>query len=117
MSAFEEGTVIEIDGAEAAGRGREQSGRRPALIVSVSVFQAELDMALVCPITTHGGTAERPRNALEVAVPAGLPVKGQILVYHLRSIDLEARNAVALAKVPRATLLTVRARLKALLGL
>ena len=73
-------------------------------------------MAVVCPITSHGGTAQKP-SALEVAVPPGLPVTGVILVYHLRTIDLKARNTKELGKVPRATLLAVRARLKPILGL
>ena len=30
-------------------------------------------MAVVCPITTHGGTAQKARNALEVAVPPAFP--------------------------------------------
>ena len=115
MSTPEEGTIIEIDGDDAAGH--EQRGRRPALIVSVSVFQEELGLAVVCPITTHGGTAQKARNALEVALPPGLSVTGAILVYHLRTIDLKARNAKELGNVPRATLLTVRGRLKPLLGL
>jgi mRNA interferase MazF len=115
LSALQEGTVIEIDADDTVGH--EQRGRRPALVVSVSVFQEELGLAVVCPITTHGGTAQKARNALEVAVPPGLPVAGSILVYHLRTIDLKARNAKELGKLPRATLLTVRARLKPLLGL
>jgi mRNA interferase MazF len=115
VSALDEGSVIEIDADDAAGH--EQRGRRPALVVSVSVFQQDLGMAVVCPITTHGGTAQKARNALEIALPPGLPVSGAILAYHLRTIDLKARNARELGKVPRATLLTVRARLKALLGL
>jgi mRNA-degrading endonuclease toxin of MazEF toxin-antitoxin module len=50
-------------------------------------------------------------------LPPGLPVSGAILVYHLRTIELKARNAKELGKVPQATLLAARARLKALLGL
>lgn len=115
MSALEEGSVVEIDADRTAGH--EQRGRRPALVISVSVFQQDLGMAIVCPITTHGGTSQKARNELEVAVPPGLPISGAILVYHLRTIDLRARNARELGKVPRATLLTVRARLKTLLGL
>jgi mRNA interferase MazF len=115
LSALQEGSIIEIDADDAAGH--EQRRRRPALVVSVSLFQDEAGMAVVCPITTHGGTAQKPRSALEVAVPPGLPVTGVILVYHLRTIDLKARNAKELGKVPRATLLAVRARLKPILGL
>ena len=74
-------------------------------------------MAIVCPITTHGGSASRPRDSLEVALPPGLAVKGMVLVQQLRTIDLVARNANVVATCPRATLLAVRARLRAILGL
>jgi len=111
----EEGSIVEIDVDDA--RGHEQRGRRPALVVSVTPFQEAIGMAIVCPITTHGGTAGRPRDSLEIALPPGLAVKGVVLVQQVRTIDLAARNASILAICPRATLLDVRARLKAILGL
>ena len=112
---IEEGSIVEIDVDDT--RGHERRGRRPALVVSVTPFQQAIGMAMVCPITTHGGTASRPRDTLEVALPPGLPVKGMVLVQQLRTIDLVARNAVVVAVCPRAILLSVRARLKAILGL
>lgn len=114
MKGLAEGSVVEIDADAAAGH--EQSGRRPAVVVSVPDLH-ESGFAVVCPLTTHGGTASRPRNALEVLVPSGLPVAGVILTYHLRTVDLKARNAKVIATVPRATLLAVRSRLKVMLGL
>jgi mRNA interferase MazF len=85
---------------------------RPALIVSVNALQSALGLAIVCAVTTHGGRADRARNDLEVAIPAGLPVKGVILPHQLRTIDFKARNATKLCGVPRATLQATRARLK-----
>jgi mRNA interferase MazF len=111
----EEGSIVEIDVDDV--RGHEQRGRRPALVVSVTAFQEAIGMAMVCPITTHGGSASRPRGSLEVALPPGMPVKGMVLVQQVRTIDLDARNAAVVAVCPRATLLAVRARLKAILGL
>jgi len=32
--------------------GREQSGRRPALVVSPSTYNSKVGLALVCPITS-----------------------------------------------------------------
>lgn len=110
-----EGSIVEIDVDDV--RGHEQRGRRPALVVSVTPFQEAIGMAVVCPITTHGGTATRPRDGLEVALPPGLPVKGMVLVHQVRTVDLSARNASVLAACPRPILLAVRARLKAILGL
>jgi mRNA-degrading endonuclease toxin of MazEF toxin-antitoxin module len=111
----EEGCIVEIDVDDP--RGHEQRGRRPALVVSVNAFQEALGMAIVCPITTHGGSARRTRGELEVAVPAGLPVKGFVLVHQVRTVDLTVRNGEAIAICPRPTLLAVRARLRAMLGI
>jgi mRNA-degrading endonuclease toxin of MazEF toxin-antitoxin module len=110
-----EGDLIEVDAERAVGH--QQQGRRPVLVVSVNALQAALGLAMVCAVTTHGGRAEGARNDLEVALPAGLPVKGAILPYQLRTIDFKVRDATKLAEVPRATLQATRARVKTLLGL
>jgi mRNA interferase MazF len=66
--------------------GREQAGRRPALIVSDAVFTANTGLAVVCPITSR----VRPFPT-SVVLPAGLPIMGEILTSHIRSIDTQAR--------------------------
>lgn len=93
--------------------GREQSGRRPALVLSPAAFFHASRFAIVCPITS------RVRNfGTSVLLPDGLPVKGEILVSHVRSIDTDARPiAYAGARVPAFTLTDVRAKLAALVGL
>jgi mRNA interferase MazF len=113
--SLSEGDIIEIDVDDAVGH--EQRGRRPALIVSVNELQAALGLAVICAVTTHGGRAARPRNDLEVPIPAQLPVVGVVLPHQFRTIDLLARNAQKRCSVPRATLLAVRARLKVLFGI
>ena len=113
MRAPAAGDVIEIDAEDAAGH--EQRGRRPALVVSVDAFQ-ESGLAIVCPLSTHGGKAARPRSELEVAVPPGFTVSGAILSHQVKTVDWRARNAAVVDHLPRATLLQVRARLKAFLG-
>ena len=109
-----EGDIIEIDADSAVGH--EQQGRRPVLVVSVNALHDSLGLAIVCAITTHGGRTETARNDLEVTVPPGLAVKGAILPHQLRTIDCKARDATEAARVPRATLQAVRARLKVLLS-
>lgn len=115
MRAPGPGDLIEIDADEGA-TGHEQRGRRPALVVSIDAFQ-ESGLAIVCPVTTHGGKASKPRSDLEVAVPTGFAVSGVILSHQVRTIDWKARNVAVLDHLPRATLLQVRARLKLFLGL
>jgi mRNA-degrading endonuclease toxin of MazEF toxin-antitoxin module len=110
-----EGDLIEIDVDGTAGH--EQRVRRPVLIVSVNALQRALGLAMVCAVRTHGGRAADARNDLEVAIPAGLPVKGVVLPHQLRTIDTNARNANKLCALPRATFQATRARLKTLLGI
>jgi mRNA interferase MazF len=67
-------------------RGREQAGRRPALVVSSAVFTRYTGLAVVCPITSR----VRPFPT-SVVLPPGLPIGGEILTSHIRSIDTVAR--------------------------
>jgi mRNA interferase MazF len=109
------GDLVEIDSDDGA-TGHEQRSRRPVLVVSIDAFQ-ESGLAIVCPVTTHGGKAGKARSELEVAVPPGFAVSGVILSHQVKTIDWRARNAAVLDHLPRATLLHVRARLKLFLGI
>lgn len=92
--------------------GREQSGRRPALVVSPAAFCRATECAIVCPITSR----VRPFGT-SVVLPPGLPIDGEILTGHVRSIDTLARPIVYAGKVPAAILADVRAKLAVLIGL
>jgi mRNA interferase MazF len=93
--------------------GREQSGRRPALVVSERDFYRASEFAIVCPITSR----VRPFGT-SVVLPPGLPISGEILTSHIHSIDSLARPiSYAGAAVPAATLEEVRGKLAALLGI
>src|SRR5271156_2541032 len=66
-------------------RGREQAGRRPALVVSPAVFTENTGLAVVCPIISR----VRPFPT-SVVLPTGLPVAGEILTSDIRSVDTHA---------------------------
>ncbi len=70
-------------------KGREQAGRRPALVVSSKAFTVLTGLAVVCPITSR--VQPFPSS---VVLPAGLPVGDEILTSHIRSIDTLARQVV-----------------------
>jgi mRNA interferase MazF len=91
--------------------GREQSGRRPALVVSGRLMTDRSGLAIVCPITS------RVRNyPTGVVLPPGLVVAGEILLSHIRSIDIVARPvAYAGGTVPRWLADEVRAKLDAII--
>lgn len=93
--------------------GREQSGRRPALVVSPVEFWRASGFAIVCPVTSR----VRPFGTSTV-LPAGLSIGGEILASHVRSIDTQARPiAYTGSSVPQIVLDDVRAKLAALIGL
>ena len=91
--------------------GREQAGRRPALVLSPKMYNARSGLALVFPITKQA-----KGYPFEVAVPAGYETTGVILVDHLKSIDWKARHAERLGRCTDEVLEEVRARLAPLLG-
>ncbi len=93
--------------------GREQGGRRPALVLSPRAFWEASGFAVVCPITSR----VRP-FASSVVLPEGLPVQGEVLTSHVRSIDTLARPVLRVgAAVGAAVLAEVRAKLAVLIGL
>jgi len=76
--------------------GKEQSERRPALVLSKKNFNKALGgMALVCPITSR-----EPRNELEIAIPKGYMPGGTILAHQVKMADLVERKAEKAGHVP-----------------
>ena len=93
--------------------GREQSGKRPALVISPLPFYRASGFVIVCPITSR----IRPFPT-SVVLPPGLPITGEILTSHVRSIDAMIRGIAFVGqKVQAATLAEVRGKLAALAGL
>ena len=93
--------------------GREQAGRRPALVISAAAFSANTGLAVVCPITSR----VRPFPT-SVVLPPGLPVAGEVLTSHLRSIDTLATPVrYAGAAVPPDVARQVRVRLDSFITL
>ena len=68
--------------------GHEQKGRRPALVVSNTLFNEQTGLAIVCPLTTtHRG------YPFHVAVIGNPDMKGFVMVEQVKSIDYRARRA------------------------
>jgi len=91
--------------------GREQAGRRPALVLSPRAYNAKAGVALVCPITYQA-----KGYPFEVAVPGGHGATGVILADHIKSADWRVRQAEELGQCPADVIEEVRARLAPLLG-
>jgi len=94
-------------------RGRERAGRRPALVVSAALFTENTGLAVVCPITSR----VRPFPT-SVILPPGLPVAGEILTSHIRSIDTLARPVrYAGGAVPADIARLIRSRLGTIIAI
>ena len=79
--------------------GREQAGRRPALVVSPSAYNNKAGLALVCPITS-----KVKGYPFEVPLPNEGPVQGVVLADQLRSLDWRSRQADVIGPAPIAVL-------------
>jgi len=75
--------------------GREQMGRRPALVISNHAFNRRVGMAMVCPLTN---TARGVPFHLPVPPETGLT--GFVMVEHLKSLDYRRRGATRIGRVP-----------------
>lgn len=73
--------------------GHEQKGRRPALVVSNTLFNEQTGIAIVCPLTTaHRG------YPFHVAVVGSPDLKGFVMAEQVKSIDYRARQAKFVGK-------------------
>src|SRR5450759_2535516 len=92
--------------------GREQAGRRPAVVLSRAAYNGRVGLAVVCPITS-----QIKGFPFEVELPSGLKVYGVVLSDHVKSVDWRARQAEFLHTMPADVMDDVRAKLAPLLGI
>jgi mRNA interferase MazF len=73
--------------------GHEQKGRRPALVVSNTLFNEQTGLTMVCPLTsTDRG------YPFHVQVRENPDVTGFVMVEQVKSIDFRARQAKMIGK-------------------
>jgi mRNA interferase MazF len=67
--------------------GHEQSGRRPALVISPLPYNRRTGLALFCPVTS------RVKGfPWEVAIPAGMRVTGVVLADQVKNLAWRERR-------------------------
>jgi mRNA interferase MazF len=101
----------EIVMGKRSGAGREQAGRRPALVLSPRTYNARSGLALVCPITNQA-----KGYPFEVAVPDGHGATGVVLADPVKSLDWKVRRAEKAGRCTIEAMEEVRARLAPLIG-
>jgi mRNA interferase MazF len=92
--------------------GREQAGRRPAVVLSPAEYNRKGGLVVVCPVTSHV-----KGYPFEVELPLGSPVSGVILADQLKSLDWQVRCAELAGHLPNELLQDVLDRLAPLLGI
>lgn len=90
--------------------GHEQTGRRPALVVSPKSYNGKVGLVIVCPITR-----QVKGYPFEVALPPDLGVEGVVLADQVKSLDWRARDADFHCVVPAHVLDEVIAKLRVLI--
>ena len=68
-------------------KGHEQSGHRPAIVISNNIFNTKTNMAILCPISSN--IKEFPTHYI---LEDSKKIKGSVLCEHIRSIDYDARR-------------------------
>ena len=96
-------------------RGHEQSGRRPALVISVDLFNSgPAELVVVLPITTKD--KKIPLHVKINPPEGGVKETSFVKCEDIRSVSTE-RLLARLGEVSRDTLLEVEDRVRILLGL
>lgn len=91
--------------------GREQSGHRPAIVVSPAAYNGKVGLALCCPVTSRV-----KGYPFEVKLPESEAVSGVVLADQVRSLDWRARRAEFAGRLPPAVIEEILARIGALVG-
>lgn len=91
--------------------GREQAGRRPAIVLSAGFYNVAAELAVVCPITRQS-----KGYPFEVSIPAGLAVTGVVLTDHVRSLDWRERRAEYIDRAPAPVIAAVSRLVARLIG-
>ena len=88
-----QGDIVVMDFDPQAGV--EQSGRRPALVVSNTTYNRHCKMAIVCPITNTD-----KNHAFHIRLNDKTRTTGVILCDQVRALDIHSRNASYKESVP-----------------
>ena len=93
MVAFNQGDIIIMDFNPQTGH--EQSGRRPAIVLSNDVLNHHSSLAFVCPITNTN-----KKHPFHIELDDRTQTTGVILCDQVKMLDVSARNAQFKEKCP-----------------
>ncbi|MEF2278707.1 type II toxin-antitoxin system PemK/MazF family toxin [Deinococcus sp. YIM 134068] len=90
--------------------GHEQGGRRPALVVSNTRYNARTGLMICMPITSQA-----KGYTTEIALPQTLGTRGVVLASHIYTMDWRARDVQMIEAVPPEVLAAALQRLAVIL--
>ena len=111
MAVFDRGDIVSVPLDPAVGH--EQRGTRPALVLTTKEFN-KLGDVLVAPIT-QGGDFARYAGFAVTLTGTGCKTQGVALVNKIRMLDLAARKARKVERVPQEVIDDALGRLTSLL--
>ena len=82
--------------------GHEQSGRRPAIVLSPASYNGKVGLALFCPVSS-----QIKGYPFEVIIPSGLKITGAILSDQVKSLDWKIRDTAFCDRIPETVLVQV----------
>lgn len=90
--------------------GSEQSGWRPALVLSPKIYNGKVGLALFCPVTS-----KIKGYPFEVELPGGTSISGVVLSDQLKSLDWRLRKVKFIERASLDLIAMVTARVLTLL--
>ena len=91
--------------------GHEQSGRRPAVVLSPQEYNRRTGLAILCPVTSR-----LKGYPFEVVLPEKTTISGAVLADQVRSLDWRARKAKLICDLEPATVDEILGKLETLLS-
>ena len=89
-----QGDIIKLDFNPQAGH--EQSGYRPAVVLSNNFFNQKTNLTIVCPITNTNN-----KFPLHIPLDERTQTTGVILCEHIKVLDLTSRQYKIIEKLPK----------------
>ncbi len=91
--------------------GHEQSGHRPALVISPASYNGKTGLMVCCPMTT-----QIKGHPFEVLIESD-GISSAVLSDQVKSLDWKIRRARKRGSAPNEVMVYVRAKIKALLAI
>lgn len=112
MAVFDKGDIVHVCLNPTEDK-ETQGDFRPCLVISPKAFN-KLGLTLIAPIT-QGGNFARSEGFVVPLIGSGTETQGVVLVNGVKSLDLVARKAVKIEKVPQMIIDEVTAILMAII--